>query len=62
MAEIENRGPELFAVGIALVTTAAVSILLRCYVRIFLVRNFGFDDWSMIFAMVWGSFRSDRTF
>ncbi|KAF6809058.1 integral membrane protein [Colletotrichum sojae] len=52
MAEIENRGPELFAVGVALVTTAGVAILLRCYVRIFLVRNFGFDDWCMIGAMI----------
>ncbi|KAL0935744.1 uncharacterized protein CTRU02_210335 [Colletotrichum truncatum] len=53
--EIENRGPELFAVGVTLVTTAGISIILRCYARIFLVKNFGFDDYCMVGAMVFFS-------
>ncbi|KAH0438594.1 hypothetical protein CcaCcLH18_03301 [Colletotrichum camelliae] len=48
----ENRGPELFAVGITLVTAAGIAILLRCYARICLVKNFGFDDYCMLAAMV----------
>ncbi|KAK2778795.1 hypothetical protein CKAH01_11569 [Colletotrichum kahawae] len=48
----ENRGPELFAVGITLVTAADIAILLRCYARICLVKNFGFDDYCMLAAMV----------
>ncbi|KAF4784681.1 hypothetical protein HER10_EVM0011124 [Colletotrichum scovillei] len=51
MAEIENRGPQLVAVGITLVTTAIVATTLRCYVRIFLVKNFGVDDWCMLAAI-----------
>lgn len=48
----ENRGPELFAVGVTLVTAAGIAILLRCYARICLVKNFGFDDYCMLAAMV----------
>ncbi|KAJ3955279.1 hypothetical protein N0V92_008194 [Colletotrichum tropicale] len=49
----ENRGPELFAVGVTLVTAAGIAILLRCYARICLVKNFGFDDYCMLAAMFW---------
>ena len=49
---IENRGPELEAVGYTLVSVALVSVLLRCYTRVFKVKSFGFDDWCMAFALV----------
>ncbi|CAG9952711.1 unnamed protein product [Clonostachys rosea f. rosea IK726] len=49
---IENRGPELQAVGITLVSFAIFSTLLRCYVRLFMVKSFGFDDWCMLFALI----------
>ncbi|TDZ16460.1 hypothetical protein Cob_v010796 [Colletotrichum orbiculare MAFF 240422] len=53
MAEkIENRGPQLYAVGVTLSTTASLAIVLRCYVRAFLVKNFGFDDCCMVVAMI----------
>ncbi|KAM0284649.1 hypothetical protein ACHAQH_001802 [Verticillium albo-atrum] len=52
MAAIENRGPTLQAVAITLLVAAIVSILLRCYVRIFLIKNFGVDDYFMVTAMV----------
>lgn len=51
---IENRGPELQAVACTLVSVAIVSTLLRCYVRVFKVKSFGFDDWCMVFAVVCG--------
>ncbi|OHX00139.1 integral membrane protein [Colletotrichum incanum] len=51
MAEIENRGPQLVAVGITLVTTAFLATVLRCYVRLCLVKNFGVDDWCMLGAI-----------
>ncbi|KAK6215534.1 hypothetical protein QIS74_08553 [Colletotrichum tabaci] len=51
MAEIENRGPQLVTVGITLVTTAVIATVLRCYVRLFLVKNFGVDDWCMLGAI-----------
>ncbi|KAI1509026.1 hypothetical protein PtrSN002B_005377 [Pyrenophora tritici-repentis] len=47
---VPNRGPELFAVNVAFVTTAILACLLRCYVRIFMVKAFGRDDWLMVVA------------
>ncbi|PNH44913.1 hypothetical protein VD0004_g2861 [Verticillium dahliae] len=52
MAAIENRGPTLQAVAVSLLVAAIISILLRCYVRIFLIKNFGVDDYFMVVAMV----------
>ncbi|OAQ59982.2 hypothetical protein VFPPC_14714 [Pochonia chlamydosporia 170] len=49
---IENRGPQLQAACYVLVVFAAVSMLLRCYVRIFMIKNFGLDDGFMVFALV----------
>jgi hypothetical protein len=51
-ANIPNRGPELLGVNVAFFTLAAISILLRCYVRIFMVKAFGVDDWLMLAASV----------
>ncbi|KDN66415.1 hypothetical protein CSUB01_09853 [Colletotrichum sublineola] len=52
MAEIENRSPPLVAAGLTLVIAAFIVTVLRCYVRIFLVKNFGIDDWFMLVATV----------
>ena len=52
MAEIENRGPGLQAVALTLVSFAFVATLLRCYVRIGIVKVFGIEDFSMVFALV----------
>jgi hypothetical protein len=49
---IENRGPELLGVNVAFLAAALVSILLRCYVRVFMVKAFGVDDWLMVVAAV----------
>ncbi|KAG8170092.1 hypothetical protein KVR01_000837 [Diaporthe batatas] len=49
---IENRGPVLSAVAIFLVTMATTSFVLRAYVRAFMVRAFGVDDWFMLFATI----------
>ncbi|USP82283.1 hypothetical protein yc1106_09557 [Curvularia clavata] len=47
---VPNRGPELLAVNIAFVTTAVSACLLRCYVRLRMVKAFGLDDWLMVIA------------
>jgi hypothetical protein len=52
METVPNRGPRLQAVGIALVSTALLSTLLRVYTRMFIVKRFGLDDWCMIAALV----------
>jgi hypothetical protein len=49
---VENRGPQLQAVAYTLLTTAVISMGLRAYVRVMLVRNFGVDDWCMVAATV----------
>jgi hypothetical protein len=49
---VPNRGPELQAVGYILIVSAAITLMLRCYVRVFLVKSFGLDDWAMCVAMV----------
>ncbi|KAI3398338.1 hypothetical protein diail_9430 [Diaporthe ilicicola] len=49
---IENRGPELRGVAIALVTMATVSFILRAYVRARMVKAFGVDDWFMLAATI----------
>ncbi|KAI1204350.1 uncharacterized protein F4807DRAFT_465795 [Annulohypoxylon truncatum] len=52
MATVENRGPELMRVCIALLTTTVIAISLRCYTRLGIVKAFGADDWTMMAATV----------
>ncbi|KAI1440623.1 hypothetical protein F5Y02DRAFT_342392 [Annulohypoxylon stygium] len=52
MATVENRGPELMRVCIALLTTTVIAIFLRCYTRLGIVKAFGADDWTMMAATV----------
>ncbi|KAL7916825.1 hypothetical protein GGI35DRAFT_49796 [Trichoderma velutinum] len=52
MAEVPNRGPQLIAVIAVLLVFSLTAIILRCYVRISLVKAFGVDDYLMVFAMI----------
>ncbi|KAF3035053.1 hypothetical protein E8E11_003338 [Didymella keratinophila] len=47
---IPNRGPELIGVNIAFLATAIIANLLRCIVRVKMVKAFGIDDWLMVGA------------
>ncbi|KAK4213106.1 hypothetical protein QBC37DRAFT_181594 [Rhypophila decipiens] len=47
-----TRGPSLIIVEIVGLTAALLCLGLRLYVRAFLMRNTGLDDWIMIVAMV----------
>jgi hypothetical protein len=49
---VENRGPQLQAAGYLLLCFAVVSMLLRSYVRVFMIKSFGLDDSFMVFALV----------
>jgi hypothetical protein len=49
---IPNRGPELIGVNIAFLATAIIANLLRCFVRVRMVKAFGVDDWLMVGATV----------
>lgn len=53
MVKIEDRGPQLRAVSVSLYGLALLALLLRCYVRLVIVKAFGPDDWIMLAAMVW---------
>ncbi|KAF1966171.1 hypothetical protein BU23DRAFT_487509 [Bimuria novae-zelandiae CBS 107.79] len=48
---VANRGPELVAVCSTFVSLAVTSVLLRLYVRLRLVRAFGWDDVFMVTAL-----------
>ncbi|KAH6655360.1 hypothetical protein BKA67DRAFT_657307 [Truncatella angustata] len=52
MAVVENRGPQLLVVCITLLTIAIVSMVLRCFTRVFIVKGFGRDDYLMVFAAI----------
>jgi hypothetical protein len=47
-----NRGPEILAVCGGFVALALVAVLLRIWIRAFMVKSLGADDYVMIGAMV----------
>lgn len=49
---IPDRAPELLGVNYFFAILAFLTVLLRCYVRIFIVKKFSFDDLVMVIAMV----------
>lgn len=50
--DVPNRAPQLLGVNYFFAVLAFITVLLRCYVRIFIVKKFSFDDLMMIVAMV----------
>ncbi|KAI1421253.1 hypothetical protein F5Y12DRAFT_38429 [Xylaria sp. FL1777] len=52
MANIPNRGPELFAVCVTLLIASVVTFSLRIYTRLVAVKAWGLDDWFMSFATI----------
>jgi len=50
----ENRGPALLIVEFTILPVALICLALRLYVRIFVVRRSGWDDWLMVGAAVFG--------
>ncbi|KAL3443361.1 hypothetical protein BJX65DRAFT_320602 [Aspergillus insuetus] len=46
-----DRSVEVTAVAAAFMSVATVAVLLRCYVRGFLIKAFGWDDAAMVVAM-----------
>lgn len=49
---IEGRGPQLLGVVSFFFALSTFAIILRCYCRIVMVKNFGVDDWFAVFAWV----------
>lgn len=49
---MDNRGPQLLAVNIVFWILTWLALSLRVYVRGFLRRAFGIDDWLMVGTQV----------
>lgn len=49
---IPDRGPELIGVNISFLATAIIANVLRCIVRVKMVKAFGVDDWLMVASTV----------
>lgn len=50
-----TNAPEILAITSTFFGIAAAVVLLRCYVRIFMLKIFKFEDWLMLLAMVLAS-------
>lgn len=48
----ENRGPGLLIIEMVFLGIATICLCLRMYIRIFKIRQTGWDDWLMVAAMV----------
>ncbi|KAI1131565.1 hypothetical protein F5Y10DRAFT_261946 [Nemania abortiva] len=48
----DNRGPELAAVTGALLGLSAITVFLRCYVRIFMLKLFRPEDWLAVWTLL----------
>lgn len=47
-----NLGPLLLGMNITGAILAGITCLLRCYVRLFMLKAFGLDDWLMVISTV----------
>ena len=52
MVEFKGREESIFAVTIVFFALSFITVTLRCFVRLRLVKAFGWDDALMVFAMV----------
>jgi hypothetical protein len=49
---MQDRGPELAALISVLLAFEIITVCIRCYVRVFLIKSFGYDDWLMVATLV----------
>ena len=50
--DVPNRGPQLLGVNYFFAVLGFLTVLIRSYVRTFIVKRFSFDDAVMLLAMV----------
>ena len=50
--EVPDRGPQLLGVNYFFATFALLTVALRCYTRIAIVKRFALDDRVMLVALV----------
>ena len=61
MVEFKGRSEQIFVVTIIFLGISFISVCLRCFVRLKLVKAFGWDDIFMVFAMVCGCLTGIRS-
>jgi hypothetical protein len=49
---IADRGPQVNGVAGLFLALSTITIALRCYCRVVVVKSFGLDDWFAIIAWV----------
>ena len=49
---MEDRGPQLAAVAIAFIVTTWIFVGVRVYIRGWMIKSVGVDDWLMIVTLV----------
>ena len=52
--KLDTRGPEVFSVAIPFTIIICLIVALRFYVRIFIVKRTGWDDYTILLATVGG--------
>jgi len=50
---MQDRGPQLAGICGALLAMSIAAVSVRCYVRAFLTKSFGYDDWLIVATLVW---------
>lgn len=53
---VAGRGPQVVGVAGFFLALSTITVMLRCYCRVLVVKNFGIDDWSALIAWVMTSF------
>lgn len=53
MVEFKGRSESIFVVTIVFLCISLIAVFLRCFVRLKLVKAFGWDDGLMVSAMVY---------
>lgn len=53
MVEFKGRSKSIFIVTIVFLCISLIAVCLRCFVRLKLVKGFGWDDGLMVSAMVY---------
>lgn len=48
---VQNRAPQITAVSILFISLSWITTLLRCYVRVFVVKHFGADDYLALISL-----------
>ena len=49
---MSDRSARIAGVTIVLYALSAVAVSVRCYVRVSLIRSFGYDDWLIVATLV----------